>query len=156
LPLKEISRYFTKKAPRGKRSIQDLIEEGQEMIVQVDKEATRHKGAALSTFINRRPLSGVDAEQSRAGGICGASKAMTAICTRCHCATEICRKAWASSCGPPISRSPEDCSRLRLSRGTLERHPESRGTEDPALLYRKTTSSCARSATTCAPTSAKC
>src|SRR5215470_4340838 len=39
LPLKEISRtYFTKKGSEGKRNIQDLIEEGQELIVQVDKE----------------------------------------------------------------------------------------------------------------------
>ncbi len=53
LPLKEISRtYFTKKGAEGKRSIQDLIEEGQEMIVQVDKEERGTKGAALSTFIS--------------------------------------------------------------------------------------------------------
>ncbi len=53
LPLKEISRsYFTKKGAEGKRSIQDLIEEGQEMVVQVDKEERGTKGAALSTFIS--------------------------------------------------------------------------------------------------------
>ncbi|MGH7948874.1 MAG: Rne/Rng family ribonuclease, partial [Candidatus Binataceae bacterium] len=55
LPLKEISRtYFTKKgADTGnKRAIQDLIEEGQEMIVQVDKEERGTKGAALSTFVS--------------------------------------------------------------------------------------------------------
>ena len=53
LPLKEISRtYFTKKGSEGKRSIQDLIEEGQELIVQVDKEERGTKGAALSTFIS--------------------------------------------------------------------------------------------------------
>ena len=53
LPLKEISRtYFTKKGSEGKRSIQDLIEEGQEIIVQVDKEERGTKGAALSTFVS--------------------------------------------------------------------------------------------------------
>jgi ribonuclease E len=53
LPLKEISRaYFTKKGSEGKRNIQDLIEEGQELIVQVDKEERGTKGAALSTFIS--------------------------------------------------------------------------------------------------------
>ena len=53
LPLKEISRaYFTKKGAEGKRSIQDLIEEGQELIVQVDKEERGTKGAALSTFVS--------------------------------------------------------------------------------------------------------
>jgi ribonuclease E len=54
LPLKEISRsYFKKGGDSGsKRSIQDLIEEGQEMIVQVDKEERGTKGAALSTFIS--------------------------------------------------------------------------------------------------------
>ncbi len=53
LPLKEISRsYFTKSGSEGKRSIQDLIEEGQELIVQVDKEERGTKGAALSTFVS--------------------------------------------------------------------------------------------------------
>jgi len=55
LPLKEISRaYFTKRGAETstKRSIQDLIEEGQEMIVQVDKEERGTKGAALSTFVS--------------------------------------------------------------------------------------------------------
>src|SRR5262245_45194017 len=55
LPLKEISRsYFKQKqADSGaKRNIQDLIEEGQELIVQVDKEERGTKGAALSTFIS--------------------------------------------------------------------------------------------------------
>jgi ribonuclease E len=53
LPLKEISRtYFTKKGAEGKRSIQDLVEEGQEIVVQVDKEERGTKGAALSTFIS--------------------------------------------------------------------------------------------------------
>src|SRR5262245_11568072 len=55
LPLKEISRsYFKQKqADSGaKRNIQDLIEEGQEVVVQVDKEERGNKGAALTTFIS--------------------------------------------------------------------------------------------------------
>ncbi|HEY7773399.1 MAG TPA: ribonuclease E/G, partial [Marinagarivorans sp.] len=54
LPLKEISReYFTKqdgKADRGR--IKDLVKEGTEVIVQVDKEERGNKGAALTTFIS--------------------------------------------------------------------------------------------------------
>ena len=54
LPLKEISRnYFAKgDGDSGKRGIQDLIEEGQDMIVQVEKEERGTKGAALSTFVS--------------------------------------------------------------------------------------------------------
>jgi ribonuclease E len=54
LPLKEISRsYFKQKQSEGaKRNIQDLIEEGQEVVVQVDKEERGNKGAALTTFIS--------------------------------------------------------------------------------------------------------
>ena len=55
LPLKEISRlYFKKKTHDGnsRRPIQDLVEEGQEIVVQVDKEERGNKGAALTTFIS--------------------------------------------------------------------------------------------------------
>jgi ribonuclease E len=54
LPLKEIARgYFRKGASEsGKRSIQDLVSEGQELIVQVDKDERGTKGAALSTFVS--------------------------------------------------------------------------------------------------------
>ncbi len=57
LPLKEISRiYFTDfddhKTPIGQVRIQDVIKEGQELIVQVDKEERGSKGAALTTFIS--------------------------------------------------------------------------------------------------------
>src|SRR5262245_39139774 len=55
LPLKEISRsYFKQKQAdsSAKRNIQDLIEEGQEVVVQVDKEERGNKGAALTTFIS--------------------------------------------------------------------------------------------------------
>ncbi|SEF98670.1 ribonuclease E [Marinobacterium lutimaris] len=54
LPLKEISReYFSKQPERGQRpSIKDMVKEGTEVIVQVDKEERGNKGAALTTFIS--------------------------------------------------------------------------------------------------------
>ncbi|WP_432695359.1 ribonuclease E [Marinobacterium sp. YM272] len=54
LPLKEISReYFHKQPERGQRpSIKDVLKEGTEVIVQVDKEERGNKGAALTTFIS--------------------------------------------------------------------------------------------------------
>jgi len=54
LPLKDISRdYFLKKPGNGsKLVIQELVKEGQEIIVQVDKEERGNKGAALTTFIS--------------------------------------------------------------------------------------------------------
>ncbi|MES9854407.1 MAG: ribonuclease E [Candidatus Thiodiazotropha sp. L084R] len=55
LPLKEISRsYFTEKARQapGRVNIQEALKEGQEVIVQVEKEERGNKGAALTTFIS--------------------------------------------------------------------------------------------------------
>ncbi len=54
LPLKEISReYFSKQPERGSRpNIKDVVREGTEVIVQVDKEERGNKGAALTTFIS--------------------------------------------------------------------------------------------------------
>ena len=54
LPLKEISReYFIKGSDKGGRpSIKDVVAEGTEVIVQVDKEERGNKGAALTTFIS--------------------------------------------------------------------------------------------------------
>jgi len=54
LPLKEISReYFKKGASDGGRvRVQDALKEGQEVIVQVEKEERSNKGAALTTFIS--------------------------------------------------------------------------------------------------------
>ena len=55
LPLKEISReYFTKKPSdvEGRIKIQDVVKEGTEVVVQVDKEERGNKGAALTTFIS--------------------------------------------------------------------------------------------------------
>ena len=56
LPLKEISRiYFTdmeEGTPMSQVRIKDVIKEGQELIVQVEKEERGTKGAALTTFIS--------------------------------------------------------------------------------------------------------
>ena len=53
LPLKEISRDYFKKDPgAGKLNIKEVLSEGQELIVQVDKEERGTKGAALTTFIS--------------------------------------------------------------------------------------------------------
>ncbi|MCW8876894.1 MAG: ribonuclease E [Kangiellaceae bacterium] len=53
LPLKEISReYFVEKNFRGRPNIKDAIAEGQEVIIQIDKEERGNKGAALTTFIS--------------------------------------------------------------------------------------------------------
>ena len=55
LPLKEIARgYFRQDAPKpGTRSnIKELIKEGQQVMVQIDKEERGNKGAALTTFIS--------------------------------------------------------------------------------------------------------
>ena len=53
LPFKEISRsYYSEKADSGKARIQDVIKEGLELIVQVDKDERGNKGAALTTYIS--------------------------------------------------------------------------------------------------------
>jgi ribonuclease E len=53
LPLKEISReYFTPGLDQHKSSIRELVKEGQEVVVQVEKEERGNKGAALTTFIS--------------------------------------------------------------------------------------------------------
>ncbi|MFL0350176.1 Rne/Rng family ribonuclease [Stenotrophomonas lactitubi] len=53
LPLKEISRdYFQAGVDHNKAGIRELLREGQEIVVQVDKEERGNKGAALTTFIS--------------------------------------------------------------------------------------------------------
>ena len=54
LPMKEISsEYFVKENKSGgKPNIRDVLKEGQDIIVQVDKEERGNKGAALTTFIS--------------------------------------------------------------------------------------------------------
>src|SRR5579862_5967793 len=53
LPLKEVSREYFRQPPQGGRmNIRELLSEGQEVIVQVEKEERGTKGAALTTFIS--------------------------------------------------------------------------------------------------------
>lgn len=54
LPLKEIAReYFPANYnAHGRPNIKDVLREGQEVIVQIDKEERGNKGAALTTFIS--------------------------------------------------------------------------------------------------------
>ncbi|HSD17107.1 MAG TPA: Rne/Rng family ribonuclease [Thermomonas sp.] len=53
LPMKEISRdYFQAGVDPNKGTIRELLREGQEVVVQVDKEERGNKGAALTTFIS--------------------------------------------------------------------------------------------------------
>ncbi|MGE4659573.1 MAG: Rne/Rng family ribonuclease [Arenicellales bacterium] len=56
LPLKEISRSdfrnFSPSTPMAQVRIKDVVEEGQELLVQVEKDERGTKGAALTTFIS--------------------------------------------------------------------------------------------------------
>ncbi len=55
LPLKEIARsYFSSSAQEGEGrvNIKDALKEGQELVVQVEKEERGNKGAALTTFVS--------------------------------------------------------------------------------------------------------
>ncbi len=53
LPFKEISRnYFAQGVSVSHARIQDVIREGQELMVQVEKEERGNKGAALTTFVS--------------------------------------------------------------------------------------------------------
>ena len=53
LPLKEVSKEYFRQPPQGGRmNIRELLSEGQEIIVQVEKEERGPKGAALTTFIS--------------------------------------------------------------------------------------------------------
>ena len=51
LPVKELAPSFTK-STQTKKSINDFLTQGQEIIIQVEKEERGTKGAALSTFIS--------------------------------------------------------------------------------------------------------
>jgi len=53
LPFKEISRqYFQGNVAPSQARINDVIKEGQELLVQVEKEERGNKGAALTTFVS--------------------------------------------------------------------------------------------------------
>src|SRR4029077_2433469 len=53
LPFKEVARsYFRPDVDVGRARIQDALTEGQDLIVQVEKDERGNKGAALTTFIS--------------------------------------------------------------------------------------------------------
>ncbi|MBT8078323.1 MAG: Rne/Rng family ribonuclease, partial [Gammaproteobacteria bacterium] len=72
LPLKEISsEYFLKDSNGGgKPNIKDVLREGQDIVVQIDKEERGNKGAALTTFVS---LAGrfivLKPNKTRSGGV---------------------------------------------------------------------------------------
>ena len=71
LPLKEVSKeYFKNGGAPGNRNIRELLDEGQEVLIQVEKEERGNKGAALTTFIS---LAGrflvLMPNNARAGGV---------------------------------------------------------------------------------------
>ncbi|MDH3439532.1 MAG: Rne/Rng family ribonuclease, partial [Gammaproteobacteria bacterium] len=72
LPLKEISsEYFVTGAETsGKPNIRDVLREGQDIVVQIDKEERGNKGAALTTYVS---LAGrfivLKPNKARSGGV---------------------------------------------------------------------------------------
>jgi ribonuclease E len=72
LPFKEISsEYFVKPVEPGKKpSIKEVLKEGQDIVVQIDKEERGNKGAALTTYVS---LAGrfivLKPNKSRSGGV---------------------------------------------------------------------------------------
>ena len=72
LPLKEVSsEYFVKDLESGsKPNIKEVLNEGQDIVVQIDKEERGNKGAALTTFVS---LAGrfivLKPNKSRSGGV---------------------------------------------------------------------------------------
>ena len=69
LPFKEISRqYFAEGVPVSQARINDVIRDGQELLVQVEKEERGNKGAALTTFISLAGRYGVRMPNNPRGG----------------------------------------------------------------------------------------
>ncbi|AXI03626.1 Rne/Rng family ribonuclease [Aquirhabdus parva] len=52
LSMREIANSYLNKDPRSTNNIRELITEGTELLVQIEKEERGNKGAALSTFIS--------------------------------------------------------------------------------------------------------
>ncbi|MDH4294562.1 MAG: S1 RNA-binding domain-containing protein, partial [Betaproteobacteria bacterium] len=72
LPMKEISSeyYVNDVDPDAKPNIREVLREGQDIVVQIDKEERGNKGAALTTFVS---LAGrfivLKPNKSRSGGV---------------------------------------------------------------------------------------
>ena len=52
LPFKEVSRSYFREGADNRASIKDALREGQEIIIQVEKEERGNKGAALTTYVS--------------------------------------------------------------------------------------------------------
>jgi len=52
LPFKEIAKQYFQPGVEGRATIKEAIREGQELLVQVEKEERGNKGAALTTFLS--------------------------------------------------------------------------------------------------------
>ncbi|MEN3110108.1 Rne/Rng family ribonuclease [Uliginosibacterium paludis] len=52
LPFKEVSRSYFREGADSRASIKEALREGQEIIVQVEKEERGNKGAALTTYVS--------------------------------------------------------------------------------------------------------
>ena len=97
LPIKEISReYFTPGLDPHKANIRELLKEGQEVVVQVEKEERGNKGAALTTFIS---LAGrymvLMPNNPKAGGVSRRIEGEDRQALRKRWTTSRCQTAWA-------------------------------------------------------------
>ena len=105
LPFKEVSKiYFRDGVDVRSARIQDALKEGQELVVQIEKEERGNKGAALTTFVS---LAGrylvLMPNNPRGGGVRAASKAKTARNCARRWTSSICRRACRSSRAPQAS-----------------------------------------------------
>jgi len=71
LPLKEVSpEYYVNEHGGGKPNIREVLREGQDIVVQIDKEERGNKGAALTTYVS---LAGrfivLKPNKSKSGGV---------------------------------------------------------------------------------------
>ena len=114
LPLKEVSTEYFRQQPQGGRmNIRELLTEGQDLIVQVEKEERGNKGAALTTFIS---LAGrflvSDAEQpARGWRVSPHRRRRPRPDARGDEPAADTRTAWARSSAPPASAAPsKSCS----------------------------------------------
>src|SRR5450631_1503730 len=112
LPLKEISREYFRAQPQGRLNIRELVTEGQELLVQVEKEERGKKGAALTTVIS---LAGrflvLMPNNPRAGGVSRRIEGEERDQMREIMNQLVVPKAWAPLCVPRASdgRAPS-CS----------------------------------------------
>ena len=143
LPLKEISReYFRSQPQGGGLNIRELLNEGQELLVQVEKEERGTKGAALTTFIS---LAGrflvLMPNNPRAGGVSRRIEGeerdqMREVMNQ----LQSCPTAWAPSCAPrgwaALRRSCSGTWTISRPSGMRSpRRPSSRGA--PFLVYQE-------------------